>query len=152
MRNETFLRGGYPTDADGLVELRMTYTGFYEGASTLPLAGPQRTGADGRARVCVWTGRAPHIHTMVHVGWAASANGTLVSHAGAVAHVGQFFFPEGWNDRVFARAPYTANTNRRTLNKDDWILEEAGAGGNNAYIECVWTHSVRWWVWALMGR
>lgn len=83
---------------------------------------------------------------MVHVGWTAGENGTLLSHEGAVAHVGQFFFPEEWNDQVFALAPYTLNTNRRTLNRDDWIFEEAGAGGNNALIECVLSSTKYMWV------
>lgn len=60
---------------------------------------------------------------------------TLISHAGTVVHNGQFFFHEAWNDRVFGIAPYTSNTNHRTLNKDDWILEEENADGNNAYLD-----------------
>ncbi len=49
-RNETFGRGGYPTDLNGIVELTTIYPGFYEG-------------------------RAPHIHTMVHLNWSESDNG-----------------------------------------------------------------------------
>jgi hypothetical protein len=112
VRNETWLRGGSHTDSAGLVELNMIYTGFYGG-------------------------RAPHIHTMVHVNWSASENGTIVSHAGTVAHVGQFFFHEEWNDVVFGRWPYTLNTNRRTLNVDDGLFKHANADGNVAFVECV---------------
>lgn len=49
-RNETFARGGYATNSQGIVELITVYPGYY-------------------------TGRAPHIHTMVHLNWAASENG-----------------------------------------------------------------------------
>lgn len=58
-----------------------------------------------------------------------------MSHAGSVIHNGQFFFDELWNDKVFAHGPYTDNTNRRTLNKDDRILDEENADGNNAFLE-----------------
>lgn len=51
-RNETFLRGGAPTSADGLVELVTIYPGFY-------------------------AGRTAHIHTMVHMNWERSENGYI---------------------------------------------------------------------------
>ena len=60
---------------------------------------------------------------------------TLISHAGSVLHIGQFFFDEAWNDQVYAVSPYTEDTNDRTLNVDDSILAEENADGNNAYIE-----------------
>jgi len=110
LRNETFLRGGWYTDRNGIVELSTIFPGFY-------------------------AGRAPHIHTMVHKDWAEADNGTLISHAGTVVHNGQFFFHEGWNDRVFAHPPYTDNPNKRTLNKDDHILSEENADGNNAFMD-----------------
>jgi hypothetical protein len=62
-------------------------------------------------------------------------NSTLISHAGSVAHIGQFFFDESWNDKVFELEPYTSNTNDRTLNSEDGILTEETANGNNAFIE-----------------
>lgn len=60
---------------------------------------------------------------------------TLISHAGTIVHNGQFFFHEGWNDRVFAHPAYTSNPNKRTLNKDDHILSEENADGNNAFLD-----------------
>ncbi|KIM83257.1 hypothetical protein PILCRDRAFT_819495 [Piloderma croceum F 1598] len=109
-RNETFLRGGWQTNENGIVELTTIFPGFY-------------------------AGRAPHIHTMVHKDWVMSENGTLVSHSGTVVHNGQFFFHEKWNDMIYAERPYTDNKNRRTLNKDDHILSEENADGNNAFLE-----------------
>lgn len=110
VRNETFLRGGWQTDKNGIVELITIFPGFY-------------------------AGRAPHIHTMVHKDWEVNENGTLMSHAGTVIHNGQFFFHELWNDIVLADQPYTENKNKRTLNKDDHILDEENADGNNAFLE-----------------
>lgn len=48
--NETFLRGGWPTDANGLVELTVIYPGWYAGRTT-------------------------HIHTSAHVNWEKAENG-----------------------------------------------------------------------------
>ena len=53
VRNETFLRGGWQTDENGIVELTTLYPGFY-------------------------AGRAPHIHTMVHKDWVMSENGWVI--------------------------------------------------------------------------
>ncbi|KAG5651076.1 hypothetical protein H0H81_009964 [Sphagnurus paluster] len=54
VHTETFLRGGYYTDANGIVELTTLYPGYYDG-------------------------RTAHIHTMVHKDWQQNANGTLTS-------------------------------------------------------------------------
>uniref|UniRef100_A0A0W0F7Q7 Aromatic compound dioxygenase n=1 Tax=Moniliophthora roreri TaxID=221103 RepID=A0A0W0F7Q7_MONRR len=109
-RNETFLRGGWPTNSEGIVELKTIYPGFY-------------------------SGRTAHIHTMIHMNWTESANGTLVSHAGSLLHIGQMFFEESWNEQVYALSPYTDNTeNSRTYNDEDNILEQENADGNSAYL------------------
>jgi len=47
---ETWLRGGWYTDANGIVEFNTIYPGFY------------------------WT-RTPHVHLMVHKDWSQSENG-----------------------------------------------------------------------------
>jgi protocatechuate 3,4-dioxygenase beta subunit len=49
-RNETFLRGGLPTNDFGIVELVTIYPGFY-------------------------AGRTAHIHAMFHTHWVKSKNG-----------------------------------------------------------------------------
>ena len=48
--SETWLRGGWYTDANGMVEVTTIYPGYYPG-------------------------RSPHIHLMVHKDWIQSANG-----------------------------------------------------------------------------
>ncbi|KAK0432786.1 aromatic compound dioxygenase [Armillaria borealis] len=108
-RNETFLRGGLATDDAGITELITIYPGYY-------------------------TGRTAHIHTMVHLNWETSANGTLVSHAGSLVHIGQFFFDEDWNDQIYAIDPYTTTTQSRTYNEEDSILQEENSNGNSAYV------------------
>ncbi|KAL1748150.1 Intradiol ring-cleavage dioxygenase, partial [Schizophyllum fasciatum] len=108
-RNETFNRGGFPTNENGIVEFTTIYTGFYEG-------------------------RSPHYHTMVHLDGSMSDNGTLVSHAGSLAHVGQIFMEEEWNDQVFALEPYTFNKNNRTLNSEDRFISEQNANGYNGFL------------------
>jgi protocatechuate 3,4-dioxygenase beta subunit len=110
VRNETFLRGGLPTNEEGIVELVTIYPGYY-------------------------TGRTAHIHAMFHSNWSASENGTLISHAGTNIHVGQLFFEEQWNDEVFATDIYSANTQTRTLNSEDSILTDQSADGNNAFVD-----------------
>jgi len=110
-RNETFLRGGYPTGPDGLAELVTIYPGFY-------------------AR------RTAHVHAMIHMNWDKSENGTFVSSSGSVLHIGQFFFQEEWNDKVYATSPYTENTNKRTYNDEDKTVDDSeDADGNSAFID-----------------
>lgn len=103
VKTESFLRGGYFTDANGIVELTTIYPGYY-------------------------TGRTAHIHAMVHNNWKAQNNGTLLSSGGSVNHIGQFFFDESWNDRVYATSPYTLSRQQRTKNAQDFILMQAGKG------------------------
>ncbi|KAJ3715236.1 Intradiol ring-cleavage dioxygenase [Lentinula guzmanii] len=110
-RNETFLRGGAPTSSDGVVELVTVYPGFY-------------------------AGRTAHIHTMIHMNWERSDNGTFVSTSGTVLHIGQFFFQETWNDKVYATSPYIENNNKRTHNNEDGQMEDSeDADGNSAILD-----------------
>lgn len=48
--SETFLRGGWHTDTNGMVEITTVFPGFY-------------------------TGRTTHVHIMVHKDWTQSDNG-----------------------------------------------------------------------------
>ena len=127
---ETWLRGGWYTDANGMVEVTTVYPGFYDD-------------------------RAPHIHLMVHKDWIQSTNGfvhraldpcrpelilglsSLVSHSGTLMHTGQVFFQENWNDQVFRTSPYSLNTNPRTLNSQDQFLGDASRNGYSPFARCV---------------
>lgn len=108
--SNTWLRGGFPTDASGTVELTTIYPGFYQG-------------------------RTIHVHLMVRTGWDKSENGTLVSHSGSLKHVGQMFFKESWNDKVLANPPYSENKARRTLNKQDHDFSRATIDGSSAIVQ-----------------
>ncbi|KAI3605240.1 hypothetical protein WG66_013136 [Moniliophthora roreri] len=108
-RNETFLRGGLPTDSNGIVEITTLYPGYYQG-------------------------RTIHIHTMFHIGYETAPNGTLISHSGNLVHIGQLYFDDAFNDQILALEPYTANPNTRTLNQDDIYLQEQLEDDNNAFI------------------
>jgi hypothetical protein len=60
---------------------------------------------------------------------------TLISHSGNLVHIGQLFFDDAFSDQVLALEPYTTNTNDRTLNEDDGILQEQNSDGNNAFLD-----------------
>ncbi|KAH7870985.1 Intradiol ring-cleavage dioxygenase [Lentinula edodes] len=101
-RNETFLRSGAPTSADGLVELVTIYPGFY-------------------------AGRTAHIHTMIHMNWERSENGTFVSTSGNLLHM---------ECEVYATSPYTENTNKRTYNDQDGQMNDSeDPNGNSAIVD-----------------
>jgi len=108
--NSTWLRGGWPTNENGMVGLTTIYPGYYEG-------------------------RSIHVHVMVHHNWTANDNGTLVSHSGTVQHTGQFFFNDRWSDKVLNTTAYQNNTNNRTYNDQDFIFAQEASGGNTAYVE-----------------
>ncbi|KAJ3503004.1 hypothetical protein NLJ89_g8630 [Agrocybe chaxingu] len=98
---DSFLRGGYFTNEQGIVEITSIYPGYY-------------------------TGRTAHIHTMVHKNVDTNPNGTVISKSGTLTHIGQFFFDENWNDEVYAQSPYTSSTQTRLLNSADRILAQSG--------------------------
>jgi protocatechuate 3,4-dioxygenase beta subunit len=124
----TFLRGTQVSNRDGIVEFRTNYPGWY-------------------------TGRAVHIHVMVHLD-------------GATVATTQLYFPEEWTDRVHAQAPYAAHGTRDTRNEDDFIAGDPAAGGNLVAASADGTGTLglvvlginprcniweRWWYW-LIGQ
>lgn len=61
---------------------------------------------------------------------------TFISSSGSVLHVGQFFFDESWNDKVYATSPYMENPNKRTYNDEDRTVGDSeDADGNSAFID-----------------
>ncbi|KAG8695404.1 hypothetical protein FRC08_007852, partial [Ceratobasidium sp. 394] len=104
----TFLRGGYATNSEGMVEFITTYPGYY-------------------------TGRTVHIHTMIHTNYSVATNGSIISHAGQVRHIGQIFFDDSLNDQIVTQGVYANTTQSRTYNIDDSILDSENADGYNAY-------------------
>ncbi|QRV87752.1 DDE family endonuclease [Ceratobasidium sp. AG-Ba] len=118
----TFLRGGAPTNENGILEFKTIYPGFY-------------------------TGRTIHIHAMVQTklvtcyitlehsvlyipnqtfSYTVFSNGvisTIGSKQGDVHHIGQIFFDESLNDQVLAQPDYLNTTQTRTL--DDFPNKQA---------------------------
>ncbi|CAE6481167.1 unnamed protein product [Rhizoctonia solani] len=105
---ESFLRGGYATNSEGMVEFLTTYPGFY-------------------------TGRTVHIHTMIHTNYSVATNGLIISHAGNVRHIGQLFFEDELNEKILSQGVYANTTETRTYNDEDSILDSENADGYNAY-------------------
>ncbi|KAJ7267285.1 Intradiol ring-cleavage dioxygenase [Mycena rebaudengoi] len=85
--HETFLRGAWPTDRNGVAQFTSIFPGYY-------------------------TGRATHIHTKVFPEWTVHENGTFTP--GRLSHVGQWFFEDDINMSVDKMFPYTENPIRHT--------------------------------------
>ncbi|KAI0154570.1 aromatic compound dioxygenase [Xylariaceae sp. FL1272] len=106
----TFLRGIQKTDSDGVAQFETVFPGHY-------------------------TGRAPHIHLLVHTNVTLYQNQTLGNEVSS-SHVGQAFFDQDLITAVELNAPYTTNTQELTLNADDGILaEEVATEGVDPFFE-----------------
>ncbi|CAE6471234.1 unnamed protein product [Rhizoctonia solani] len=103
----TFLRGGWPTNSEGMVEFKSIYPGYY-------------------------TGRTVHIHTMVQTNYSVATNGSIISHAGSLHHIGQLFFEDTLSDAIVTKGVYANTTQSRTYNTEDNILDSENADGYNA--------------------
>ncbi|KAK7225191.1 hypothetical protein V2G26_013194 [Clonostachys chloroleuca] len=102
----THHRGIQLTDSDGVAEFTTNFPGHY-------------------------TGRATHIHIMIHANATLLANGTL-GHNLASSHVGQSFFDQDLIDKVEELAPYNTNTQQLLTNDQDGIFkQEVGNGAED---------------------
>lgn len=97
--NRTFLRGIQKTDKDGVVQFESVFPGHY-------------------------TGRATHIHVMVHTNATEQRNQTLSANTVFASHVGQSFFDQALIADVDKIQPYASNSQSLTQNADDSILAE----------------------------
>ncbi|KAH9904220.1 aromatic compound dioxygenase [Xylariomycetidae sp. FL2044] len=100
--DSTFLRGIQKTDRDGVAQFETVFPGHY-------------------------TGRATHIHTMVHLNGHELGNGTIGVNTTS-SHVGQTFFDQDLISAVEVNYPYTTNEQELTLNSGDDILESEADG------------------------
>lgn len=103
----TWLRGMWPTDSEGMLEMKTVFPGFY-------------------------VERAIHIHVEVYTDWAVTSNGTVRS--GDIHSVGQLFFSDEVEEQIMALEPYVSHTEiNRTTNAEDsmGIIDMERVGGYN---------------------
>ncbi|KAM3065614.1 hypothetical protein ACMFMF_010836 [Clarireedia jacksonii] len=109
--DSTWLRGMWPTDSAGMMEMKTIFPGFYA----------QRT---------------LHIHAQVHTDWVLHSNGTLVS--GNTVSTGQLYFEEALTQQIMALQPYASHTQiNRTTNTVDSIFSGSFANGYNPIVNIV---------------
>ncbi|PSN70800.1 protocatechuate 3 [Corynespora cassiicola Philippines] len=109
--DSTWLRGMWPTDDNGVMEMTTIFPGFY-------------------------VERTIHIHVRSHTDWTVRGNGTIVSSN--VASTGQIYFDEELSEKIMAMEPYATHTEiERTTNDVDTIYAtQTGTGWNpNIQIE-----------------
>ncbi|KAF3764837.1 hypothetical protein M406DRAFT_41869 [Cryphonectria parasitica EP155] len=108
--DQTFLRGIQETDSDGVAQFDTIFPGHY-------------------------TGRATHIHILVHTNVTVYPNGTLGNVVSA-SHVGQGFFDQDLIIDADTISPYSDNTQELVENSDDSILaQEADTDGVDPIFE-----------------
>ncbi|KAF7760212.1 hypothetical protein Agabi119p4_10888 [Agaricus bisporus var. burnettii] len=118
INHETFLRGAWPTDGNGVAQFTTIFPGYY-------------------------TGRATHIHAKVFPEWTTHPNGSYTGDR--LVHVGQFFFEDEMNLVVDKMHPYTENPIRdtygRTRNwRDSLNIFEDSFGPEGKYNPVFTTH------------
>ncbi|KAF9870916.1 hypothetical protein CkaCkLH20_11588 [Colletotrichum karsti] len=109
----TFLRGMWPTNSEGVMEMKTIFPGFY-------------------------VERAIHIHTQVFTDWTVRSNGTVSS--GNLVNTGQLYFDEEVSAKLMALEPYVSHTeiNRTTNDVDSQgIFDQSLVGGYNPVISVV---------------
>ncbi|KAK8045589.1 dioxygenase [Apiospora rasikravindrae] len=106
--NTTWLRGMYPTNKEGMMEMQTVFPGFY-------------------------AGRAIHIHTQVFTHWTLLPNGTMRS--GDLVSTGQIYFDEALTQTIMALEPYAQHTQiQRTANDVDKFIGGSMEGGYSPFV------------------
>lgn len=100
--NTTFSRAIWPTDDEGVVQVKILFPGHY-------------------------APRATHTHIIVHQNATVLPNNTLLWDAGTLDHVGQIFFDEDLIEEADTFYPYTLNPNAIKPNAQDGTLSTEAA-------------------------
>ncbi|KAI5858847.1 Intradiol ring-cleavage dioxygenase [Tricharina praecox] len=100
----SFNRGLQPTDRNGIMHMKTSFPGWYQG-------------------------RATHIHIAAHINGKVNRE-THTYEGGITNHVGQVFFPEDTLTAVETVAPYNTNEVIRLRNAEDGIFVEENTGYN----------------------
>ncbi|EOD44191.1 putative protocatechuate -dioxygenase beta subunit protein [Neofusicoccum parvum UCRNP2] len=107
----TFLRGMWPTDENGITEIKTIFPGYY-------------------------VERTVHIHVQVHDNWVVRANGTVASSD--TISTGQIFAAEDLTQQIVALEPYASHTTiNRTTNAVDSIYSEETKNGFDPVLDIV---------------
>lgn len=107
----TFLRGLWPTNSEGVMEMKTIFPGFY-------------------------IARSIHIHVQAYTDWTLHDNGTVSS--GNIVSTGQLYFDEALEEQIMALEPYSTHTEiNRTTNADDTVYPEDTENGYNPVISIV---------------
>jgi protocatechuate 3,4-dioxygenase beta subunit len=107
---KTFLRGLQLTDDEGVAQFDTLFPGHY-------------------------TGRATHIHTILHVNATARENNTVYDFT--ASHIGQTFWDQSIRDQVELLSPYNTNTQTVTENTDDRVFATESAGSADPVFDYV---------------
>lgn len=109
--NSTFLRGMWPTDQNGMMEMKTVFPGFY-------------------------VERTIHIHAQVHTNWVVGTNGTIISDN--TINTAQLFFAEDLSAQIMALEPYVSHTQiNRTTNDIDSVWGSEDIDGYNPLMQVV---------------
>ncbi|KAJ5685842.1 hypothetical protein N7536_008461 [Penicillium majusculum] len=109
--SQTWLRGMWPTDKHGMMQMKTIFPGFY-------------------------IERAIHIHVQVHTDWTTQENGTLVFEN--TVSTGQLYFEEELEKKVMALQPYASHTQiNRTHNDVDMEFSKGETNGYNPVVSVV---------------
>ncbi|OJD11504.1 hypothetical protein AJ78_07739 [Emergomyces pasteurianus Ep9510] len=79
-----------------------------------------------------YTGRANHLHIIIHHGATRLKNNTI--SGGTISHVGQLYFDQSVLGNVEATMPYKTNTQRWTQNDRDGLFRLGFQGGDDPII------------------
>jgi protocatechuate 3,4-dioxygenase beta subunit len=109
--DSTWLRGMWPTNSEGIMEMKTIFPGFY-------------------------VERTIHIHAQVHTNWVVGANGTIISDN--TISTGQLFFDEDLSAQIMALEPYVSHTQiNRTTNDVDSVWPSEDIDGYNPLMQVV---------------
>lgn len=109
--NTTFLRGMYPTDSEGVMEMKTIFPGFY-------------------------AGRSLHVHSQVYTDYTLFPNGTISS--GNLVSTGQLYFDEALSAEMMALEPYANHTQTpRVTNDVDQFFPDGLENGWNPVFDVI---------------
>ncbi|KAK7428888.1 hypothetical protein QQZ08_004658 [Neonectria magnoliae] len=107
----TWLRGMWPTNDEGILEMKTIFPGFY-------------------------VERTVHIHTQVFMDWVLHTNGTVKT--GDTNSIGQLYFNEDVSEQLMAMEPYVGHTEiNRTTNNVDTIYAQGFENGYNPVVDII---------------